>query len=72
MDLGLFVAPQQGASYEDQLRAARAAEASGFSDFVRSDHYLGFGAPGLPGPTDSWVTLGALAARHSGSGSARW
>lgn len=46
MDLGLFVAPQQGASYDDQLRAARAAEAAGFSDFVRSDHYLGFGAAG--------------------------
>jgi F420-dependent oxidoreductase-like protein len=61
VDLGLFVAPQQGASYDDQLRAARAAEAVGFTHFVRSDHYLGFGAPGLPGPTDSWVTLGALA-----------
>jgi F420-dependent oxidoreductase-like protein len=61
VDIGLFVAPQQGASYHDQLLAARAAEGSRFSDFVRSDHYLGFGESGLPGPTDSWVTLAGLA-----------
>jgi F420-dependent oxidoreductase-like protein len=56
-----MVAPQQGASYEDQLRAARATEAGGFSDFVRSDHYLAFDGVGLPGPTDSWITLAGLA-----------
>jgi F420-dependent oxidoreductase-like protein len=56
-----MVAPQQGASYDDQLRAARATEASGFTDFVRSDHYLAFDTPGLPGPTDSWITLAGLA-----------
>ena len=72
VEIGLFVAPQQGASYHDQLAAARAAERSGFSDFVRSDHYLGFGEAGLPGPTDSWVTLAGLAARPNGSGWARW
>jgi hypothetical protein len=31
------------------------------SPFFRSDHYLAFGTDGLPGPTDAWVTLGALA-----------
>ena len=56
-----MVAPQQGASYDDQLRAARAAEAADFSDFVRSDHYLAFDTTGLPGPTDSWITLAGLA-----------
>jgi len=56
-----MIAPQQGASYEDQLRAARATEAGGFSDFVRSDHYLAFDSTGLPGPTDSWITLAGLA-----------
>ncbi len=61
MHIGLMVAPQQGASYEDQLNAARAAEAAGFSDFVRSDHYLAFTSTGLPGPTDSWITLAGLA-----------
>ena len=58
---GVMVAPQQGASYDDQLRAARATEAAGFSDFVRSDHYLAFDSVGLPGPTDSWITLAGLA-----------
>jgi F420-dependent oxidoreductase-like protein len=56
-----MVAPQQGASYDDQLRAAGATEANGFSDFVRSDHYLAFDSVGLPGPTDSWITLAGLA-----------
>jgi F420-dependent oxidoreductase-like protein len=59
--VGLMITPQQGASYEDQLRAALKAEASGFSDFVRSDHYLAFGGTGQPGPTDSWITLAGLA-----------
>jgi F420-dependent oxidoreductase-like protein len=61
MEIGLFVAPQEGASYEAQLAAARAAEAAGFDAFVRSDHYLGFGGARPPGPTDSWVTLAGLA-----------
>ena len=39
----------------------RSAERHGFGAFVRSDHYLGFGAARLPGPTDSWVTLAGLA-----------
>jgi F420-dependent oxidoreductase-like protein len=56
-----MVAPQQGASYDDQLRAAQATEDGGFSDFVRSDHYLAFDSTGLPGPTDSWITLAGLA-----------
>jgi F420-dependent oxidoreductase-like protein len=59
--IGVMVVPQQGASYEDQRRAARATEAAGFSDFVRSDHYLAFDSTGLPGPTDSWITLAGLA-----------
>jgi F420-dependent oxidoreductase-like protein len=64
MLLRIFTEPQQGASYEQQLRVAQATEALGFDAFFRSDHYLGIGrdgSAGLPGPTDSWVTLGALA-----------
>jgi F420-dependent oxidoreductase-like protein len=61
MKLRIFTEPQQGASYEQQLRVAQAAEALGFDAFFRSDHYLGLGRDGMPGPTDSWVTLGALA-----------
>ena len=61
MDLRIFTEPQNGASYETQLAIARAAEDHGFDAFFRSDHFLTMGGDGLPGPTDSWVTLGALA-----------
>jgi F420-dependent oxidoreductase-like protein len=60
--LRIFTEPQQGASYDDLLAVAREAEALGFDAFFRSDHYLWMGdGSGLPGPTDSWVTLGGLA-----------
>ena len=62
MDLRIFCEPQQGASYEQILALALASEESGFDAFFRSDHYLKMGAvSGLPGPSDSWVTLAALA-----------
>src|SRR2546421_9204834 len=61
MDLRIFIEPQQGASFEDQLAAAQATEECGFDAFFRSDHLMAFAGDGLPGPTDSWVTLGALA-----------
>jgi F420-dependent oxidoreductase-like protein len=66
MDLRIFIEPQQGASYDDQLQMALLAERLGFDAFFRSDHYLVMGdGSGLPGPTDSWVTLGALARETS-------
>jgi alkanesulfonate monooxygenase len=66
MRLCVFIEPQHGASYEDQLAVARRAEECGFDAFFRSDHFLTMGAwSGLPGPTDSWVTLGALARETS-------
>jgi len=55
------VEPQMGATYDQQLQMAQAAEAAGFDAFFRSDHFLTMGGDGLPGPTDSWVTLGAIA-----------
>ncbi|WP_176562308.1 LLM class F420-dependent oxidoreductase [Mycolicibacterium palauense] len=61
MDFRVFIEPQQGASYADQLSVAKAAESLGYSAFFRSDHYLAMGGDGLPGPTDSWVTLAGLA-----------
>jgi F420-dependent oxidoreductase-like protein len=61
MDLRIFTEPQQGATYDDLLRVARATEDLGFDAFFRSDHYLGMGTDGLPGPTDAWVTLAGLA-----------
>jgi F420-dependent oxidoreductase-like protein len=65
MDLRIFIEPQQGATYDDQLRVARAAEDLGYGAFFRSDHYLGMGTDGLPGPTDSWVTLAGIARETS-------
>jgi F420-dependent oxidoreductase-like protein len=66
VDLRIFTEPQQGASYEDLLRVAKASEALGFDAFFRSDHLqrMGGGDP-LPGPTESWVTLGGLARETS-------
>jgi F420-dependent oxidoreductase-like protein len=62
MDLRIFVEPQQGATYADQLRIAFAAEQLGFDAFFRSDHYLHMGnISGMPGPSDAWATLAALA-----------
>lgn len=66
MDLRIFIEPQQGASYDQQLAVARRAEELGFDAFFRSDHFLKMGdVSGLPGPTDSWVTLGAIARETS-------
>ncbi|MEU4802558.1 LLM class F420-dependent oxidoreductase [Actinosynnema sp. NPDC023587] len=62
MELRIFTEPQQGASYDDLLRVARAAEDAGYGAFFRSDHYLRMGpGDGLPGPTDAWITLAGLA-----------
>lgn len=66
MDLRIFTEPQQGASYDDQLRVARAAEDLGFDAFFRSDHFVAMDeGDGLPGPTDSWATLAGLARETS-------
>ena len=65
MRLVIFVEPQFGATYADQLRIARHAEELGFDAFFRSDHYLTMGGDGGVGPTDAWITLGALATATS-------
>lgn len=66
MELRIFVEPQEGASYEQQLLMAKEAESQGFGAFFRSDHLLRIKpGSGLPGPTDSWVTLGAIARETS-------
>lgn len=66
MDFRIFTEPQQGATYHDLLRVARAAEGAGYDAFFRSDHYLRIGeGDGLPGPTDAWLTLGGLALQTS-------
>jgi alkanesulfonate monooxygenase len=66
MELRIFAEPQEGASYEQQAAIARAAERLGFGAFFRSDHLLRIKpGNGHPGPTDSWVTLGAIARETS-------
>jgi F420-dependent oxidoreductase-like protein len=67
MDIRIFIEPQQGATYEDQARAAVATETAGLDGFFRSDHYLAMGDHYRHdvGPTDTWVTLGAIARETS-------
>ena len=65
MRLVIFTEPQQGASHDDLRRLAQRAEESGFDGFFRSDHYLAMGGDGLPGPSDAWLTLAALAVQTS-------
>jgi len=61
MDARIFVEPQQGAHYADLLAVAQLTEELGYDAFFRSDHYLTMSGDGLPGPTDAWITLAALA-----------
>jgi F420-dependent oxidoreductase-like protein len=62
MQLAVFTEPQQGWTYDDQLRVALVAEAEGFDGFFRSDHYMRMDAENLPpGSTDAWITLAGLA-----------
>jgi F420-dependent oxidoreductase-like protein len=63
--LRIFTEPQMGATYDDLLAVARRTEETGFDAFFRSDHFLTMAGDGLPGPTDAWVTLGALARETS-------
>lgn len=66
MEFRIFTEPQQGASYDDLLAVAQAAERLGFDGFFRSDHYLAMGSDdGLPGPTDAWTSLAGLARETS-------
>ncbi|HEY1988088.1 MAG TPA: LLM class F420-dependent oxidoreductase [Acidimicrobiales bacterium] len=66
MELRIFTEPQQGASYDQQVRVAQLAEQLGFDAFFRSDHFLAMGdTDGLPGPTDAWITLAGIARETS-------
>ena len=62
MDFRVFVEPQQEDFVSRPAQCARASEELGYDGFFRSDHYLPVGnESGLPGPTDSWITLAGLA-----------
>ncbi len=62
-----MIEAQQGATYTEQLRIAKASEDLGFGAFFRSDHYMVImkGWDGPPGPTDAWATLAGLARETS-------
>lgn len=61
MELRIFTEPQQGATYDDLLAVALAAEELGFGAFFRSDHYQHMSGDGGVGPSDAWTTLAGLA-----------
>jgi F420-dependent oxidoreductase-like protein len=66
MRVCIFTEPHRGATYDEQLRAALHAEAAGYEGFFRADHYLPMHASdGLPGPSDSWLTIAAMARETS-------
>jgi F420-dependent oxidoreductase-like protein len=65
IELRVFTEPQQGATYDDLLRVAQAAETLGYGAFFRSDHYLAMNSEGFPGPTDAWITLAGIARETS-------
>ena len=61
MRFALMLEPQQGLTYDEQLAAARHAEAAGFETFFRSDHYSSFPGPPDNPTTDAWAVLAGLA-----------
>jgi F420-dependent oxidoreductase-like protein len=62
MRLRVLLEPRYGATYQQILAMARAAEEAGFDAFFRSDHYLGIDVTDASyAPTDSWTTLAGLA-----------
>ena len=63
MELGLFVEPQVGGSYQRLLELARWAEDQGIDAFARSDHYLNMDESAHA--TDALVSFGGLAAETS-------
>ncbi|GAB7040625.1 LLM class F420-dependent oxidoreductase [Catenuloplanes niger JCM 9533] len=58
----MFTEPHRGATFDEMLRAAQHAEAAGYDGFFRADHFMPVNrSDGFPGPSDAWVTLGAIA-----------
>ena len=62
MRLRVLLEPRYGATYQQILAMAQAAEETGFDGFFRGDHYLGIDSTDASyAPTDSWTTLAGLA-----------
>jgi alkanesulfonate monooxygenase SsuD/methylene tetrahydromethanopterin reductase-like flavin-dependent oxidoreductase (luciferase family) len=60
MKFSLMTEPHMGGTYDQQLEAARWAEAEGLVSFARCDHYLSGGDP-TPDATDAFAVLSGLA-----------
>jgi F420-dependent oxidoreductase-like protein len=60
--VALMIEGQEGVTWEQWVALARTCEESGIEALYRSDHYLGFHAPGAEGSLDCWTTLAGLAA----------
>lgn len=68
MELCIFTNPQQGATYDEIVAVAKAAEDLGFDGFFTSDHYVAVGGvPGLPGPSDAIGTRWSVALTREAS-----
>ncbi|HUG32872.1 MAG TPA: LLM class flavin-dependent oxidoreductase [Acidimicrobiia bacterium] len=64
MKFSLMTEPHLGGTYDQQLEAARWAEAEGLVSFARCDHYLSGGDP-TPDATDAFAVLAGLARETS-------
>ncbi len=64
MQFSLMTEPHLGGTYDQQLEAARWAEAEGLFSFARCDHYLSGGDP-TPEATDAFAVLAGLARETS-------
>ncbi|HLV91270.1 MAG TPA: LLM class flavin-dependent oxidoreductase, partial [Acidimicrobiia bacterium] len=60
MKFSLMTEPHLGGTYEQQLAAAKWAEAEGLHSFARSDHYYS-GGDSTPDATDAFAALAGLA-----------
>ena len=61
MQIAVVIEGQMNLSYEQQLAAARRAEAVGISGFFRTDHYESFPGPADQATTDAWSVLAGIA-----------
>lgn len=67
MEVRIAVQPQLGANYLTLLTVAQACERFGFPGFFMADHLMSMRDPldALPGPTDVWTSLAAMARETS-------
>jgi len=61
MQIAVVIEGQMNLSYEQQLAAARRAEAVGISGFFRTDHYESFPGAADQATTDAWSVLAGIA-----------